>query len=454
MVAGTLENPTCTTAGYDFYKCKVCGKTGDTDASLKVAVAKLGHKYAAEYTVDKEPTCTAKGSKSQHCERCDAKRRVTAIKAKGHTKVLNEEKSLAPTCVTDGFNWYSCPACGKDGDTLKALKVVVPALGHDTPKDIDIETDMICARCGKTVPSFNTLVNTVTGENCGTVSRLIRETDSVDKNSVKSTIKFDSLMKTIMKVMGEEMSEDDIVNMLKEDIAKEEPTYSGLLWKGRVFYSTYPLPYEEVVSRLTNADVVSATVTDVSSIDFISEIPDNAKITLNNNSAMMYDMAQFKELGGTTGNIKKITVKLVTERYSSIKDSDAETALMRATGLDIRTLPEKIAMNEHDSGFNLDMTCQDLVSTAVIDYYFLVTYDENEDATYTALGSKYETILTISEKASMSMIMNLKQELKNADIPGWLLITIPDRDTTIMSGDITMDVTQTTDEYYLFAPAE
>ena len=119
---------------------------------------------------------------------------------------------------------------------------------------------------------------------------------------------------------------------------------------------------------------------------------------------------------------------------------------MRATGLDIRTLPDKIALEEHDdSGFDLTMNCSDIVSNAVIDYYFLVTYDENEDATYTALGSKYETALTISERVSMEMNM------KRGDLG---LLINKDGLINIMKGTIDMSVTQTTDEYYLFAPAE
>ena len=39
----------------------------------------LGHDFAAEFTVDKEATCTEEGSKSKHCSRCDEVTEVTPI---------------------------------------------------------------------------------------------------------------------------------------------------------------------------------------------------------------------------------------------------------------------------------------------------------------------------------------------------------------------------------------
>ena len=45
----------------------------------KVVVKALGHKWNKGYTVDKKATYTAKGSKSIHCSRCNAKTKVTSI---------------------------------------------------------------------------------------------------------------------------------------------------------------------------------------------------------------------------------------------------------------------------------------------------------------------------------------------------------------------------------------
>ncbi len=557
LVSSKSVKPTCTKAGYNYYKCKVCGKTADTDKTLKKVVAKLGHKDSAKYTVDKKATCTTKGSKSQHCVRCGAKRNVTVIPAKGHTKVkvaskcvaptctkagydfykckvcgktgatdktlkiavaklghqkrvlvkekcvkptctkdgyyyyacprcngnvykkvrpatghkesvkvaslcvaptcteagydyyrcptckgnvtkpvvakLNhpgktedKTKRVAPTCVRDGYKWYSCPVCGKTGDdNVAGLKVAIPALGHDTPVDIMIESEVTCARCGKTVPSFNALVNAVNEETCGTVSCIEKATSNIDPNSIKSNININLLLRTMIK-------EEDIVDMMKEGFANDEPVYRNYFYKNRVFYSTYPLPYQDVVSKLTEDDVISATVTDVKKIDFLSEIP--SSVTIGDKAT---SMSAFKKLGNTTGKIKKVTVELAGERYSDIKDSTAETALMRATGNDIRTLPPKFAQTDHneDSGmvFDINTTCSDIASTCVISYYFLVTYDENDDATYQPLASKYETALTVSEHLAL-----------NATLEGF---------GSLMKGTMDMDMTNVNDTYYIFAPA-
>ena len=44
----------------------------------------LGHEYEDEWTVDVKPTCTEKGSKSQHCKRCEDKASVMSVEPLGH----------------------------------------------------------------------------------------------------------------------------------------------------------------------------------------------------------------------------------------------------------------------------------------------------------------------------------------------------------------------------------
>ncbi len=60
----------------------------------------LGHDYAADFTVDKEATCTEKGSKSKHCSRCSATTEVTEIAALGHTggTATRTEKATCSRC--------------------------------------------------------------------------------------------------------------------------------------------------------------------------------------------------------------------------------------------------------------------------------------------------------------------------------------------------------------------
>lgn len=71
-----------------------------------------GHQHSAQWTVDTEATCTTDGSKSQHCERCDAKVNITAISATGH--VLTKTKAKAATHMVQGnTEYWHCDICGK-----------------------------------------------------------------------------------------------------------------------------------------------------------------------------------------------------------------------------------------------------------------------------------------------------------------------------------------------------
>ena len=71
-----------------------------------------GHQYSAEWTVDTEATCTTDGSKSQHCERCDAKINITAISATGHNLTKTEAKAATHTAQGNTEYWY-CDVCDK-----------------------------------------------------------------------------------------------------------------------------------------------------------------------------------------------------------------------------------------------------------------------------------------------------------------------------------------------------
>lgn len=63
-----------------------------------------GHKYAADWTTDVEATCAADGSKSKHCERCDAKSDITNIPATNH--------NVETKWISDGTNhWNECTGC-------------------------------------------------------------------------------------------------------------------------------------------------------------------------------------------------------------------------------------------------------------------------------------------------------------------------------------------------------
>lgn len=80
----------------------------------------LGHKWATEFTVDTEATCTEPGSKSKHCERCGELSEVTEIPATGHSFVtLDELKAMTAEEVAalygEDFEAYKAATCAEDG---------------------------------------------------------------------------------------------------------------------------------------------------------------------------------------------------------------------------------------------------------------------------------------------------------------------------------------------------
>ena len=95
--------PTCTTVGYGFGECELCGEMVD------VELAPLGHNA-------NEPTCSA----ASVCATCG----VTVAPNLPHTMVTVEAKD--PTCTEVGYTAGEyCSVCG----SIDAL--VVPATGHD-----------------------------------------------------------------------------------------------------------------------------------------------------------------------------------------------------------------------------------------------------------------------------------------------------------------------------------
>lgn len=161
--AGITEAPskaaTCTSAGYQYYKCTNQGKCDATDvkAVTKHELPKASHDYADAATT-KAATCTkpqvtAKFCQNPGCGEYDPEDPETVIS--GDPKGHSYEKKVQPTleqveeagiegitsvddlslkgdCVTDGYNYYICDdeACDKGAEYIK--KIVTPARGsHD-----------------------------------------------------------------------------------------------------------------------------------------------------------------------------------------------------------------------------------------------------------------------------------------------------------------------------------
>ncbi len=110
----SVIKPTCTAGGYTLNKCS-CGKSTKTDR-----VEKLGHSYSKKYTVDKNPTCKSKGSKSRHCKRCDKTTDKKEIKKLSHSYSY---VIIPATLKKDGSKNKTCSLCGKVSSTKTINKI-------------------------------------------------------------------------------------------------------------------------------------------------------------------------------------------------------------------------------------------------------------------------------------------------------------------------------------------
>ena len=100
-------NPTCTEKGSKSNHCIRC------DAKVNVTeIPAEGHHYSDNFTVDKNATCTEKGSESRHCEVCDAKTDITDIEP-AHTAVKHVAAKEATVNAEGNIEYWFCEDCGK-----------------------------------------------------------------------------------------------------------------------------------------------------------------------------------------------------------------------------------------------------------------------------------------------------------------------------------------------------
>ena len=143
FIARSRTESSCIKAGVIHYQCSRCNKEQD------VAIDLANHQAADGFTVDIQPSCTMNGSKSRHCEVCNAiiVSTVAEIPALGHDFKLRSEVNA--TCVTDGKEEYQCVRC------QIGYEKILPALGHDYTEDVIAPTCEdkgytlhVCQRCG------------------------------------------------------------------------------------------------------------------------------------------------------------------------------------------------------------------------------------------------------------------------------------------------------------------
>lgn len=170
-------------------------KVDDYEAEVRAIIDSLTrclrgeHEYSSIYTIDKESTCTEKGSKSKHCIYCDAKGESVEIDLKAHEYgewtvktpascgvegvearycvVCNDEQTralapvthewsdwevvIAPTCQKVGQEKSVCIHCGNEKTRAIAKAehtiVVIPAVKATCETDGSTE-GRYCSECG------------------------------------------------------------------------------------------------------------------------------------------------------------------------------------------------------------------------------------------------------------------------------------------------------------------
>ncbi|MDO4379884.1 MAG: hypothetical protein Q4D20_03305 [Clostridia bacterium] len=185
--------PTCTTEGFTTYTCSVCGESY-TDSK----VAPLGHSFT-NYVSDNNATCTADGTKTAKCDRCDETKTIAdegsklahtpsawitdknsscteggtkhtectvchtvletaEIPAGGHSYVA---VVTAPTCTTEGFTTYTCSVCGSSYVSDRTEKVghteVIDKAVSATCTESGLTEGKHCSVCGEVLVAQNVL---------------------------------------------------------------------------------------------------------------------------------------------------------------------------------------------------------------------------------------------------------------------------------------------------------
>lgn len=106
--SSSAQAATCTKAGKE--ADQVCSVCGDTKTGAKIN--ELGHSFT-NYVSNNDATCTADGTKTAKCDRCDVTDTITDVGSKLDHSFTTYTQTLAPTCTTVGKEEAVCDnGCG------------------------------------------------------------------------------------------------------------------------------------------------------------------------------------------------------------------------------------------------------------------------------------------------------------------------------------------------------
>lgn len=105
-----LIEPTCTTKGYVFRICKYDSSHVEYDY-----IDAIGHEYATQWTIIKEPTCSEEGIRTNFCINCNENiNEFMPIDPENHPDDLVWSTVKKPTCFEEGLERAYCYKCSKD----------------------------------------------------------------------------------------------------------------------------------------------------------------------------------------------------------------------------------------------------------------------------------------------------------------------------------------------------
>ena len=118
------ESSTCLGEGGEARTCEVCGYTETRGLTA------AGHVWETEQTIDVFPTCTTEGSKSYHCEVCDARGASESIPPLGHSAAAAVKENVVSENCTEAGSYDDVVYCSVCGEKLVTTHFEVAARGH------------------------------------------------------------------------------------------------------------------------------------------------------------------------------------------------------------------------------------------------------------------------------------------------------------------------------------